>query len=219
MEVVKLFIVDDHDIFRQGIKSIFSHSDNFKVIGEACDGAEAFAMIQEQSPDIVLLDIEMPKVDGVALIKNLRNANCKSQFIMVSQACQEQRIKELIAVGISGHVLKTDPFEEIYRAIEKVAASQTYFSSAVANRFYEILINQKNHFSASAPPPQAEEISLKELEVAKLVSFGLTNKEIAQRLKRSENTIKTHKSNIMKKLGLKNSAQIGVWYSKLDHQI
>lgn len=215
-----LFIVDDHELFRQGLKSTLMQSPEFQLIREAQDGKDALPQILNTPPDIILLDIEMPTLDGPALIRLLRDAGVKSKIIIISQACEDDRLKELLEIGVDGHILKIDSSEEICRALQTVSRNEKYFSTRLASRFYEILSKrgrpQADLNQIIKTDSRFSNVSERELQVVRLIAEGYNNKKIAQALKCSENTIKTHKANIMRKIGAKNSVEIGTWFLKLD---
>jgi two-component system, NarL family, response regulator DegU len=220
MEKKSLFIVDDHDLFRQGLKSVIAQVHDFYLMGEAEDGGDALPQLLRNPPDILLLDIEMPNLDGPGLIRLIRDAEVRSKIIILSQACEDDRIKELLELGVDGHILKIDPSEEILKALRSVSNNEKYFSTKIANRFYELLTMTttpgQTHSSLAQKDSRFSTISEREFQVIRLVAEGFTNKRIAEVLNCSENTIKTHKANIMRKIGAKNSVEIGTWFLKLE---
>lgn len=209
-----MFIVDDNPLFRQGIKRMLNASDRFVCCGEAENGSDALKAMGDL--DLLMVDIEMPKMDGPTLIRELRFKNQGLKVIVLSEAAEVSRIKELIDVGIQGHIVKSDESSEIMKALTAVASGERYFSAKVGERFLDLIKTGGSELDRSGRSISSLDVKLspREMEVAELVSQGLTNKEIASRLNCSDNTIKSHKSNLMRKIGAKNSVEITSWILK-----
>jgi DNA-binding NarL/FixJ family response regulator len=210
--VYNILIVDDNPHFVDALSTVINRRAEFSVVGDASNGEDALPLISNHNPHIVIVDIEMPKVDGPALIKKIKEDFPSTKVLVVSQAAEEARILELIELQIDGHVVKIDPTEQVLEALVEVSKNGRYFSNRLGQKYFDIL-REKNF----TQPPTINELKVKpiserELEVVKLVAIGLTNKEVAQRLDCSENTIKTHKANVMRKIGAKNSNEMSRWF-------
>lgn len=212
MDVLKILIIDDHPIFRQALKNILAHEDRIEIIGECSDGEQAYEQIMKLSPDLLLLDIEMPVLDGPSLLKKLNQCENRPKVIVISQANEPHRLKQLLEAGVEGHILKTEDSQNILKAIEQVSKGERYFSSKIANSFYQMLSSDSTQKSVEVEAK--ESLSKREVEVLRLVSEGKTNKEVGSVLGRSENTIKSHKTNIMRKINVRNSIEMTHWYIK-----
>ncbi|MFW7381557.1 MAG: response regulator [Oligoflexus sp.] len=219
MAKLKVYIIDDHPVFRRGLVGLLQDASSFEVVGQAESGAEALKEFEHFQPDIILLDIEMPQLDGPELLRLLRNKGIKSKVIILSQNCDHQRIKELIDIGVDGHVLKSDDTSEIIRAIDAVSSSRCYFSSQVAERFVEILkvqLAQNGPENFEQPVLVIPSISPRERQIARLIADGKTNKAMALELNCSEHTIKCHKANLMRKINAHNSAEVVAWSLRMS---
>lgn len=209
-----LFLVDDNSQFRIGLKIFLQTFDHLSICGEASDGEEAVSLICHEKPDITIVDLSMPKVDGVELIKRLSKANVSTRIIVLSQHITVDWLTKLIENEIDGYILKSDGREFLKNAIDAVQTGEKYFSPTVAKTFYQMLTAQR---TLPIARPKDHALSPKEREVAILTSKGLTVKEIALSLNCSENTVKTHKSNLMRKIDARNAAEVSFWvYQNLD---
>lgn len=208
MRSTRILLVDDHGAFRQAIRKWLNHGP-YEVVGEAENGEEALSRIAAVRPDIALVDLEMPQMDGPGLIQKIRATAQPLRIIVLSQAFDESRISQLIRLGIDGHVLKSDGSSELSRALKAVSAGSRYFSSEIGKRLYDFLSGKAVVQSPSTGPEL--QLSARQLQVAQWVAQGKTNAEIGRILSCSENTIKTHKANIMRKLGVSNSVQLAAW--------
>jgi DNA-binding NarL/FixJ family response regulator len=207
----KIYLVDDHDNFRAGLRRLIEHAEPFEVIGEAANGRDALSAFKKLRPDVVIVDLEMPELDGPSLIRLMKDANNEAKILVLSQASEDRRLRQLIEVGIDAHVLKVEESAEILKALRSLTRGEKYFSSRVGSSFYDLL--------AAAGKPSDEEpplVSVREMQVARLVADGHTNKQVAHLLGCSENTVKSHKTNIMRKIGVHNSAGIGAWVARLS---
>ncbi len=215
MGVQKILIIDDHPIFRQALKNILAHEDRIEIIGECSDGDQAYEKVMELGPDLLLLDIEMPILDGPSLLKKLNEHENRPKVIVISQANEPHRLKQLLEAGVEGHILKTEDSQNILNAIEQVSKGERYFSSKIANSFYQMLSHDSKVSSEEDIEVESKEsLSKREIEVLRFVSEGKTNKEVGATLGCSENTIKSHKTNIMRKINVRNSVEMTHWYLK-----
>jgi DNA-binding NarL/FixJ family response regulator len=193
--VITLLIVDDHPVVRDGLRGMFSGTDEFEVLGEAADGTEALTLADRLRPDVVLMDLRMPGMDGVRAIGALRERALPSRVLVLTTYDTDSDVLPAIEAGATGYLLKDAPREELFRAVRAAARGEAVLSPSVATR----LIGQMR-------APAQEPLSQRELEVLGLIAGGRTNREAAAHLFISEATVKTHLLHIYGKLGVKDRA-------------
>jgi DNA-binding NarL/FixJ family response regulator len=199
MVPIRLVIADDHSLFRAGLIGLLEDMPEFKVIGEAENGQEAVALIQKLQPDIVLMDINMPIMNGVQAVEAL-SKKTKSAIIMLTISRQEEDLFAAIAAGASGYLLKNAEPEDLRKAILHVAAGKSILSPEVTQPVLKAL-------ATAAVPANDRGISKREIEVLECLAQGFTTTQIAGRLFVSENTVKTHIRHILEKLDASNRAE------------
>lgn len=195
MNPIRLLIVDDHPVVRDGLRGMFIGTPGFDVAGEASDGAEAVDLADKLRPDVILMDLHMPGMDGVSAIRRLAERGSPARVLVLTTYDQDSDVLPAIEAGATGYLLKDAPREELLRAVQSVARGETALSPAVAGR----LVRQVRS-------PQREVLSQRELEILKLVADGTTNREIARELFISEATVKTHLLHIYEKLEVPDRA-------------
>jgi DNA-binding NarL/FixJ family response regulator len=205
---LKIFLVDDHPVYLEGLKSILMSEDSLHLVGTASDGLSAFESICKHLPDISIVDIGIPKMNGIELIKKVQARHSKTKFIVLSQMNDEATIREVIKLNVSGYVLKSEGMDEIFKAISTVSKGMTYYGHEVSQSLYQF---NQDSFQKKR---MTQELSEREKQVVVLISKGKSVREIASDLGCSENTIKTHKSNIMRKIEVSNSAGVSAWAYK-----
>lgn len=193
--MISLLIVDDHPVVRDGLRGMFSADSRFEVLGEAGDGAEAVAAGEQLQPDVILMDLRMPRTDGVTAIKELTKRQVRARVLVLTTYDTDSDVLPAIEAGATGYLLKDAPRDELFRAVEAAAQGTAVLSPAVATR----LMGQMRQ-------PSSESLSQRELEVLELVSGGATNREAAKRLFISEATVKTHLLHVYAKLGVNDRA-------------
>jgi DNA-binding NarL/FixJ family response regulator len=193
--VISLLIVDDHPVVRDGLRGMFSADPRFEVLGEAGDGAEAIAAGEKLQPDVILMDLRMPRTDGVTAIKELAKRGVPARVLVLTTYDTDSDVLPAIEAGATGYLLKDAPREELFRAVEAAAKGQAVLSPAVATR----LMGQMRR-------PASEPLSQRELEVLELIARGSTNREAAKQLFISEATVKTHLLHVYAKLGVNDRA-------------
>jgi DNA-binding NarL/FixJ family response regulator len=193
--VISLLIVDDHPVVRNGLRGMFAADPRFEVLGEAGDGAEAVVAGQRLKPDVILMDLRMPRTDGVAAIKELTRLGVPSRVLVLTTYDTDGDVLSAIEAGATGYLLKDAPSEEVFRAVEAAARGQAVLSPAVATR----LMGQMRK-------PASEPLSDRELEVLRLIARGSTNRDAARQLFISEATVKTHLLHVYAKLGVNDRA-------------
>ncbi|ASR35771.1 DNA-binding response regulator [Prauserella marina] len=202
--MISLLIVDDHPVVRDGLRGMFSDDPRFEVVGEAGDGEEAIAAGEKLRPDVVLMDLRMPKVDGVAAIKELAGRGVTARVLVLTTYDTDSDVLRAIEAGATGYVLKEMPREELFRAVEAAAQGKATLSPAVATR----LMGQMRQ-------PAAAPLSKRETEVLELIAGGSTNREVAKHLFISESTVKTYLLQVYSKLGVNDrAAAVATAYSR-----
>ena len=193
---VRLLLADDHPIVREGLAAVLETQPDFAVVGQAGDGAQAVAMARELHPDVVLLDLAMPQMDGAEALAAMRRDRPDLRALVFTGVDTDDRIIGAVQAGAQGYLLKGAPREELFRAIRVVAAGGSLLQPAVAARLMR-------HMAA----PEAAPLSDREQEALALLAQGLQNKEIAARMRISERTVKFHVSAILTKLGAGNRTE------------
>jgi DNA-binding NarL/FixJ family response regulator len=192
---IRLLVVDDHPVVRDGLRGMFTGDPRFEVLGEAANGAEAVTLAEALRPDVVLMDLRMPAVDGVTAITRLRERGVLARVLVLTTYDTDSDVLPAIEAGATGYLLKDAPRDELFRAVHAAARGEAVLSPSVATR----LMGQVR-------APAKETLSQRELEVLTLIARGSTNREAAAHLFISEATVKTHLLHIYGKLGVKDRA-------------
>jgi DNA-binding NarL/FixJ family response regulator len=192
---IRLLIVDDHPVVRDGLRGMFASDPRFEVVGEAADGARAVALAETLAPDVVLMDLRMPGADGVSAIAGMAERGLPARVLVLTTYDTDSDVLPAIEAGATGYLLKDAPREELFRAVLAAARGEAVLSPTVASR----LLSQVR-------TPAREPLSQRELEVLGMVARGTTNREAAAHLFISEATVKTHLLHIYAKLGVNDRA-------------
>jgi DNA-binding NarL/FixJ family response regulator len=200
-ERLRVMVVDDHALFRRGLEMVLSSEPDIELVGEASDGAEAIVRAQEVMPDVVLMDVRMPKRSGIEAAGEIKQLLPHAKILMLTISDEEADLYDAIKAGASGYLLKEIPIEEVAEAIRSVWAGQSRISPSMASK---LLTEFAAISRASTERPQmpAPRLTEREMEVLRLVAKGLQNRDIAKELFISENTVKNHIRNILEKLHL-----------------
>jgi NarL family two-component system response regulator LiaR len=193
----RILIVDDHSVVRQGLKMFLGRDPDLEVVGEATNGVEALRAARQLKPDVVLMDLLMPIMDGIAATKALRQELPDLEVIALTSVLEDQAVYGAMRAGAIGYLLKDTQADELCRAIKAAAAGQVLLSPAAAARLMREV----------EPPQNPETLTEREIEVLELLAAGKSNKEIAADLVIAEKTARTHVSNILKKLGVDSRTQ------------
>lgn len=203
MEKIKVLLVDDHQIILDGIRSVIQLSDEIDVIGEALNGKEAIDCLQLIDVDVVIMDVDMPVMNGMEAVKQIRDQRIDTRIIVLSMHDEGGLIKQLINAGVDGYMLKNCDQNELVNAIKLVASGKKYFSSEVT-----ISLMDRSPQNKSMDIAVLSSLTERELEIMKLIAEGFSNKEIGEKLFISHRTVDTHRTNLMKKIDVKNIAGI-----------
>jgi len=196
---IKLLLVDDHPVVRKGISSCLARHEHLHVVGEAANGEEGIRKARELTPDIVLMDIDMPEMNGLTVTEVLRKEFPKIKVLILSMHSNSEYVMRIIQSGASGYVLKEAPTEELVRAIETVNAGEAFFSPEVAR----VALNK---YLKGTGENAAAQLTNREREVLVQIAEGLSNKEIANKLGVGVRTVETHRERIMRKLNIHSVA-------------
>lgn len=208
-EPLRVVIADDHPIFRDGLNRLLEDDGGFQVVGQASDGAEAVRLVWELQPDVLLLDLAMPRASGLDALRELSTSSAGTRVLLLTVAIEDAQIVEALQLGARGVVLKEAATELLFKAIRSVVAGQYWLRHETVT---DIVHHLREHASAArreASP--AERLTARERQVIAAVATGESNREIATRLGLSEITVKHHVSNIFDKLGVSNRAELAVY--------
>jgi len=192
---IRLLIADDHPVVRDGLSGMFSGDDGFEVVGEAANGAQAVTLASALEPDVILMDLRMPEMDGVAAIAELARRKLPARVLVLTTYDTDSDVVRAVEAGATGYLLKDSPRDELLRAVRAAARGEAALSPSVATR----LLGQVR-------APAQEPLSQREFEVLEMVAGGATNREAAAKLFISEATVKTHLLHIYAKLGVSDRA-------------
>jgi two-component system, NarL family, response regulator LiaR len=202
---IRVLVVDDHGVVREGLRTYLELQEGVDVVGEAADGEEAVREAERLRPDVVLMDLVMPKLDGVGAMRELRERLPHARVIVLTSFADDERLLPAIQAGAAGYLLKNVQPAELARAVRLAHAGEALFDPSVAARLVDAIATQ--------PPgePPHERLTPREREVLTLVGRGMSNKRIARELSLSEKTVKTHVANVLHKLGATDRTQAAVY--------
>lgn len=205
LPVIRLLITDDHAVVREGLRTLISTEPGMEVIGEAVDGVEAVQLACDLKPDVILMDMEMPRMGGLEAIKKIKESYPDAQILVLTSFSDDEIVFPAIKAGALGYLLKNSSPDRLLSAIRDVHQGKPSMSSDIANKLMSELQRKSNL------PPTEEPLTDRELDVLNWVAQGLTNQEIADQLVISEGTVRTHVSNILSKLHLANRTQAALY--------
>ena len=201
----KVVIVEDHQLFRDGLKAMLTRRGDIDIIGEAEDGIEAIKTIRKTQPDMVLLDLSMPKMSGISVLKEIKRESPDIRILLLTIHESDQHVLEAFEAGADGYCIKDSSRQELMLAIDSILAGKTYISPGISDQVMEgFLASQKKLKSQT----RWETVTQREREVLKLLAEGYTNKEIGDLLHISVKTVEKHRANLIAKLDLHNVAQL-----------
>jgi DNA-binding NarL/FixJ family response regulator len=208
-EKKRIFIVEDHQLFREGLKAMLSGNQAFEVIGESADGHEALRRIQKIRPDLILLDLTMPKINGYSVLREIRRAfSTGIKVLVLSIHDSDQHVLQAFEEGADGYCVKDSSFDELHLAVRSVLDGKRYISPGIADKVLEGYIERGRQLK---PKSSWDSVTYREKEVLKLIGEGYTNKEIGNLLNISIKTVDKHRSSIMTKLDLHNAAALAAY--------
>ena len=211
MNKLRIILAEDHGTIRDGLKLLVNSRSDMEVVGEADNGRTALQLAEEFSPDVVVMDISMPELNGLQATKKLKDKSPQVKVLILTRHSEPGYLQELLQAGASGYVLKQSKSEELIRAILAVAAGQTYLDPAITER----AVTQLRESGQVARGVPNANLTAREADVLRLIALGYVNKEVAARLNLSIKTVEAHKSNAMNKMGMKSRVDI-VRYAMLQ---
>jgi len=214
MDTIKVLVADDHALFRRGITSVLASQENLAVVGEAADGLEAIEKAQAISPDVILMDLNMPRCNGLEATQALQAKMPEVNILVLTVSDNEADLFAAMKFGAKGYILKNTEPDELVQAIFHIAQGGVIISPLMAAKLLNEFREPGAEVAAKSPQQTEANLSPREDEVLRLVAQGATNREIAESLFISENTVKTHLRNIMDKLHLANRSQAAAYAVK-----
>ena len=205
MDQIRILIVDDHAVVREGLRSFIQTKPDMEVVGEAADGIEAVEKALALEPDVILLDIVMPRLDGVGTIDQLNKEDCNARILVITSFAEDEHIFPAIKAGALGYLLKDSKPQELIQAIRDVYRGEPHLHATVARKLMDELSREPDL------PPTEEPLTDRELEVLTLIAQGYSNREIGEQLQLSERTVGKYASNILDKLHLANRTQAALY--------
>jgi DNA-binding NarL/FixJ family response regulator len=198
---VRLLIADDHTVMRNGLAAMFGHDDGVEIVAIACNGTDAAEEAVRTQPDVALIDLSMPEVDGVEATRRIRAGSPGTRVVILTAFAETEKVLDALAAGACGYLLKDADPEEIIRGVAAAGAGHSPFSPQAASALLTL----------AARKTTAASLSPRELEVLTLVVEGLPNKQIARRLTISEKTVKAHLTNVFARIGVLDRTQAALW--------
>ena len=205
---VRIVLADDHTILREGLRALLSADPDFEIIGEAGDGREAVRCVEKLGPDLLLMDLSMPRMSGMDAISEIKRRYPETKIIALTVHKTEEYLLSTLQAGVDGYVLKDATHDELVMAIHNVMAGKRYLSPGISEKVIEGYLDGKEDSLAAS---SWQKLSQREREVLKLIAEGYKNKEIAEDLCISLKTVEKHRANLMKKLDLHNAAVLTVY--------
>jgi DNA-binding NarL/FixJ family response regulator len=202
-DAIRIVVVDDHAVVREGLRAFLSVQDGFEIVGEAADGDEALERAEQLDPDVILMDLVMPNRDGVSAMQKLRERAARSRVIVLTSFLEDDRLLPALEAGAAGYLLKDSQPAELARAVRAAHAGEAIIDPTVAARLVQAL-------SERPPAPALDDLTARERDVLTLIAQGRSNKRIALELGISEKTVKTHVGHVLAKLDVTDRTQAAV---------
>ncbi|MFI5236302.1 MAG: response regulator [Ignavibacteriales bacterium] len=207
MKKIKILFADDHAIVRDGLRLLFKSDPQFSIVGEASNGEEALQLVEKHRPNVAVLDISMPKLNGIEATKIIKEKYPLTKVLILTIHENEEYIQQMILAGADGYVVKNAEKKEIFDGVRAVANNESFFSPSVSKVLLEALIKR----TRKNDEPESNiynKLTRREIEVLRFIADGLTSKEISQKLFLSISTINSHRTNMMKKLDIHDTASL-----------
>jgi len=199
--VIRVLLADDHRILREGLKGLLEQEPDLEVVGEAEDGLAALRMTRDVKPDVLLLDIAMPKLNGIEVARRVMAAQPSTKIVVLTMHSDSRYVREMLALGVSGYLLKDCAFDEVVDAIRVVGAGRVFLSPEIGG----VVADMVRQGGGDADDPLAV-LTIREREVLQLLAEGYSGREVGERLHISAKTVETHRRHIMEKLGIRTIA-------------
>jgi DNA-binding NarL/FixJ family response regulator len=212
---LRILIADDHEVVRRGLCTLLQAHDGWEICGEAKDGREAVEMVKQLKPDVVVLDIGMPNLNGLAATRQLSQQNSRTKIVVLTITDSDQVIREALDAGARGFVLKSDAVRDLVSAVEAVQHNRVFFTPRVNDMVLAGFLD-KGYSAVGNEPPMSAKLTPREREVIQLLAEGKSSKEVACLLNLSTKTAETHRSNIMRKLDFHSIRDLVVYAVKND---
>lgn len=208
MRKTRILLADDHDVVRSGLKALLRSARDFAIVGEAADGEEAVRRVDECHPDVVMMDISMPRLDGIGATKLIKQRHPDVKVLVLTVYDDEEYVYQILRAGGSGYILKNAGKQEIVDAIHAVAAGERFFSPGVSRVIIDGFIKRalEQDTAVSRPAAADSPLTKRETEILRYIAMGYTNRQIAEELFLSFRTVNTHRANLMQKLDIHDTA-------------
>lgn len=216
--MIRVLLVEDHALVRAGLRALLERAGDIHVLGEAPNGQEGVELTKELKPDVVIMDIMMPRLNGIQAAEHIQSMKLSAQVLLLSMYSEEGLVHQALQSGAKGYVLKTSVSEELLEAVRSVARGETYLSSAISS----IATDGTLHTNASQSNNPLDNLSPREKEILQLIAEEHTSIEIAQMLFISEKTVEKHRANLMEKLHVRNLAglvRLAIKYGLIDKNL
>jgi DNA-binding NarL/FixJ family response regulator len=208
---IRVLIADDHPILREGLRKLLEDAGGFEVVGQAADGVEAVRLARETRPDVLLLDLAMPRASGLDALRELSTAQSPPRVLLLTVAIDDAQVVEALELGARGVILKEAATELLFKAIRSVVVGQYWVGRDTVTDIVRLLRERRAAAAARRRRTPAERLTDRERGIVALVAAGASNREVAQRLNLAEDTVKHHISNIFDKLGVSNRAEMAAY--------
>jgi DNA-binding NarL/FixJ family response regulator len=203
--MIRLLLVDDQDLIRRGMRALLKSDADLQVVGEAANGQEAIALVETLQPDVVLMDVRMPVMDGVAATQAICQQFLTTKVLVLTTFDDQEYVSQALRNGASGYLLKDTPFEDLTQAIRLVQKGYTQIAPGLASKAMA-----QTPTPATLPPSDLPELTAREQEILRLIAQGASNREIAQELYIAEKTVRNHVTSILSRLGLRDRTQAAI---------
>ncbi len=204
MTTLKILLADDHEMVRRGLRSVLEAHEGWEVCGEASDGREAVELATKLQPDIVILDITMPELNGLDAAKQIKEASPRSEILIMTMHSSERFVREVLAAGARGYLVKSDAGRVLEEAVETLSRHKPFFSAAIS----EIVLEAYLHPERSVNEVDGVQLTAREREALQLIAEGKSNKEVADVLGISVRTVETHRLHLMRKLKVRSASEL-----------
>lgn len=203
-----ILLIDDHPLLRQGIKQLVDMEDDIEIVGEASNAADGICIATELEPDLILMDLNMPEMNGIEALKKLREQNISSRIVMFTVSDQEDDVVAALRAGADGYLLKDMEPEDMLARVKEAALGKMVISDRLTTLLAEALRSNK---SRQSDRPDFDSLTPREKDILRLIAEGLSNKMIGRKLDISDGTVKVHVKHLLKKLNLHSRVEVAVW--------